>query len=53
MSRAYKFNNPAGLYFVSFATVGWIDVFTRETYPYWYLKILNFLTKVIQTKHLS
>ncbi len=32
MSRAYKFNNPAGLYFVSFATVGWIDVFTREIY---------------------
>ena len=32
MSRAHKFNNPGGLYFVSFATVGWIDVFTREEY---------------------
>ncbi|TAF77750.1 MAG: transposase [Bacteroidetes bacterium] len=32
MSRSYKFHNPAGMYFVSFATVGWIDVFTREVY---------------------
>lgn len=32
MSRAYKFHNPEGLYFISFATVGWIDVFTRRTY---------------------
>jgi putative transposase len=27
MSRKYKFHNPEGLYFVSFATVNWIDVF--------------------------
>ena len=32
MSRSYKFQNKAGLYFVSFATVYWIDVFTRECY---------------------
>jgi REP element-mobilizing transposase RayT len=32
MSRAYKFRNPEGLYFISFATVGWIDVFTRRAY---------------------
>jgi hypothetical protein len=32
MSRAYKFRNPEGLYFISFATVGWIDVFTRRIY---------------------
>ena len=32
MSRAYKFHNPEGLYFISFATVGWIDVFTRKIY---------------------
>ena len=32
MSRGYKFKNPEGLYFVSFATVGWIDVFTRTIY---------------------
>lgn len=32
MSRKYKFHDPEGLYFVSFATVYWIDVFTREVY---------------------
>ena len=32
MSRNYKFKNNEGVYFVSFATVYWIDVFTREKY---------------------
>ena len=32
MSRNYKFHNKAGLYFVSFATVNWVDVFTRQLY---------------------
>ncbi|SEL72816.1 REP element-mobilizing transposase RayT [Aquimarina amphilecti] len=32
VSRNYKFHNKSGLYFVSFATVYWIDVFTREKY---------------------
>ena len=32
MSRAYKIHNPEGIYFLSFATVGWIDVFTRNKY---------------------
>ena len=32
MSRKYKFHNNNGLYFVSFATVHWIDVFTRQVY---------------------
>ncbi len=32
MSRNYKFHNPSGVYFVSFATVYWIDVFTRQAY---------------------
>lgn len=32
MSRKYKFHNPEGLYFVSFAVVNWIDVFTRRVY---------------------
>jgi REP element-mobilizing transposase RayT len=32
MSRAYKIHNPDGLYFVSFATIGWVDVFTRLEY---------------------
>ena len=32
MSRKYKFNNKEGIYFISFATVYWIDVFIRESY---------------------
>jgi putative transposase len=32
MSRKYKFHNKEGLYFVSFAVVYWIDVFTRDEY---------------------
>lgn len=32
MSRKYKFHNPTAVYFVSFATVNWIDIFTREIY---------------------
>ncbi|MBS9462834.1 transposase [Flagellimonas sp. 389] len=32
MSRNYKFHDKAGAYFVSFATVYWIDVFTRQLY---------------------
>lgn len=32
MSRKYKFHHPEGLYFVSFATVYWIDLFVREVY---------------------
>ncbi len=32
MSRKYKFHNPEGIYFVSFATVYWLDVFVRDRY---------------------
>ena len=32
MSRNYKFHNPEGVYFVSFAVVEWLDVFTRNEY---------------------
>lgn len=32
MSRNYKFHNPEGLYFISFATVFWVDVFVRRVY---------------------
>ena len=31
MSRAYKFHKPDGLYFITFATVDWIDVFPAAT----------------------
>ena len=32
MSRKYKFHNPEGVYFVTFAVQGWVDVFTRNEY---------------------
>ena len=32
MSRKYKFHNNTGVYFVSFATIEWVDVFTRKLY---------------------
>ena len=32
MSRKYKFHNSEGVYFVSFAVQGWVDVFTRNVY---------------------
>lgn len=32
MSRNYKFHNPDGVYFVSFAVVDWLDVFIRNEY---------------------
>lgn len=32
MSRKYKFGEKTGAYFVSFAIVYWIDVFTRDEY---------------------
>ena len=32
MSRKYKFGEKKGAYFISFATVYWIDVFTRVNY---------------------
>jgi REP element-mobilizing transposase RayT len=32
MSRKYKFTNKDGIYFISFSTVSWVDVFTRVVY---------------------
>ena len=45
MSRKYKFHNPEGLYFVSFATVNWIDVFTRRIYRDIVVDSLNYCIK--------
>jgi len=28
----YKIDNPAGIYFITFAVVEWVDVFTRREY---------------------
>lgn len=32
MSRAWKFRDPEGLYFITYAIVGWVDVLTRRHY---------------------
>ena len=42
MSRNYKFHNPEGLYFISFAVVGWLDVFTRNEYKDLFLESLAY-----------
>ena len=42
MSRNYTFHDPEGLYFVSFAVVGWLDVFTRNEYKNILLDSLSF-----------
>jgi REP element-mobilizing transposase RayT len=42
MSRSYKFYNPNGLYFVSFAVVGWLDVFIRNEYKELLLESLRY-----------
>ena len=45
MSRNYKFLNPEGLYFISFAVVGWLDVFTRNEYKDLFLESVRFCQK--------
>jgi REP element-mobilizing transposase RayT len=45
MSRNYKFYNPDGVYFVSFAVVDWIDVFIRNEYKNIILESLRFCQK--------
>lgn len=45
MSRNYKFHNPEGLYFVSFAVVQWLDVFTRNEYKEIILESLTYCQK--------
>ena len=45
MSRKYKFHNPEGVYFVSFAVQGWVDVFTRNEYKEIVLETLTYCIK--------
>jgi len=42
MSRNYKYHNPAGTYFVSFATINWIDLFIRECYVEVFIEELKY-----------
>lgn len=45
MSRNYKFHHPEGLYFISFAVIGWLDVFTRNEYKDLFLESVRFCQK--------
>ncbi|WP_046758044.1 REP-associated tyrosine transposase [Kordia jejudonensis] len=45
MSRKYKFHNKSGVYFISFATVYWIDVFTRQLYFNILVESVNYCRK--------
>ena len=45
MSRNYKFHNPEGVYFVSFAVVEWLDVFTRNEYKNIIIDSLHYCQK--------
>jgi len=45
MSRKYKFADKSGAYFISFATVNWIDVFTRDAYFWCIVASLDFCRK--------
>jgi REP element-mobilizing transposase RayT len=45
VSRNYKFHNSEGVYFVSFAVVEWIDVFTRNEYNDILLESLRYCQK--------
>jgi putative transposase len=45
VSRKYKFYDKGGLYFVSFATVYWIDIFVREQYFVTMIESLDYCRK--------
>ena len=45
MSRKYKFHNNEGLYFISFATVYWLDVFVRDQYFNLLIESLDYCRK--------
>ncbi len=45
MSRKYKFGEKDGAYFISFATVFWIDVFTRDEYFWQVIEALDYCRK--------
>lgn len=42
MSTKYKIKNPYGIYFMSFAVVEWVDVFTRPLYCHTFISSLKY-----------
>ncbi len=45
MSRKYKFHNPEGIYFVSYAVRNWVDALTRVAYKNIIVESLDFCCK--------
>ena len=45
MIRAYKFRDQEKLYFVTFTTVNWIDLFTRKEYAEVLLESIRYCQK--------
>ena len=45
MSTKQNFGEKTGAYFVSFATINWIDVFTRDAYFWIIIESLDFFIK--------
>ena len=45
MDKPYQINNPAGIYFITFTIVEWIDVFTRQRYQDIIVDSLNYCQK--------
>ena len=45
MSRKYKFRNPEAVYFLTFTTVNWINVFTQPIYKEIIVDSLNYCFK--------
>lgn len=61
MSSNYKISDPEGIYFCTFATIGWIDLFTRPIYKEIVIENLRYCQQqkglrlfawVIMTNHL-
>ncbi len=42
MSTKYKIHNPEGIYFITFSTVQWVDLFTRDNYRKIIIDSLNY-----------
>lgn len=45
MSTKYRFHKPDAAYFISFATVNWVDIFTREIYFQILIENIDFCRK--------
>ncbi|MDB5274755.1 MAG: transposase [Chitinophagaceae bacterium] len=42
MSKGWKIQNPDGMYFITFAVIEWVDVFSRKLYKDEFIKSLEY-----------